>query len=51
MSIREKVKEIIPDYQYEFEVQPPSESLVRALAAPLSSPNDAELSIGATAGN
>src|SRR4030081_1024543 len=51
MSIREKVKEIIPDYHYEFEIHPPSEPDVRPLVAPLSSPNDAALSVGATAGS
>jgi FlaA1/EpsC-like NDP-sugar epimerase len=51
MSIREKVREIIPDYQYASETRAPSEPHVRALAAPLSSPNDAELSVGATAGS
>jgi FlaA1/EpsC-like NDP-sugar epimerase len=51
MSIRQKVKEIIPDYRYESEIDPPSGSHARALVAPLSSPNDAELSIGATAGS
>jgi FlaA1/EpsC-like NDP-sugar epimerase len=51
MSIREKVKEIIPDYHYEFEIHPPSEPDLRPLVAPLSSPNDAALSVGATAGS
>jgi FlaA1/EpsC-like NDP-sugar epimerase len=51
ISIRKKVKEIIPDYQYESEMQVPAESHVRAHAAPLSLPNDAELSIPATAGS
>ena len=51
MSIRKKVKEIIPDYHYESEIHAAAEQHVRALAALVSSPNDAELSVGATAGS
>jgi len=51
MSIREKVREIIPDYQYASEIHTPPEAHAHPLAAPLASSNDAGLSVGATAGS
>lgn len=51
MSIREKVREIIPDYHYASETRTPPELHAHPLAAPLASPNDAGLSVGATAGS
>jgi FlaA1/EpsC-like NDP-sugar epimerase len=50
-SIREKVREIIPDYHYASEILPPPESQVHPPASRLASPNDAVLSVGVTAGS
>jgi hypothetical protein len=51
LSIREKVKEIIPDYQYAAEGHPPSEPQLQPQSDIESSISAAGLSVGATAGS